>query len=84
MTKVHKHGLNILTLSEMQYLQRHMSPEQIGADIDVQTLTESWERERQTFVSTINTLKELLAKVKSTDRVCTLYSSEKSRRVKKT
>ncbi|XP_041366390.1 A-kinase anchor protein 9-like isoform X3 [Gigantopelta aegis] len=68
MTKVHKHGLNILSLSEMQYLRRHMSSEQIGANIDVQALTESWERERQTFVSTINTLKELLSKVKSSDR----------------
>ncbi|KAL3832339.1 hypothetical protein ACJMK2_023991, partial [Sinanodonta woodiana] len=61
LNRLHNEGVQVLTLSELEYLNRNMVPSSIPADMDMETLRVAWENERQSLLSTIQSLKDLLA-----------------------
>ncbi|XP_071108660.1 extracellular matrix-binding protein ebh-like isoform X2 [Haliotis cracherodii] len=69
LSRLHKKGVHVLTLSELQFLQRHMSHDHLKGDIDIDAVRQAWERERETLLSTINSLKDLLARVHKANNV---------------
>ncbi|XP_067649868.1 muscle-specific protein 300 kDa-like [Haliotis asinina] len=69
LSRLHKKGVHVLTLSELQFLQRHMSHDHLRGDIDIDAVRQAWERERETLLATINSLKDLLARVHKVNNV---------------
>ncbi|XP_071157946.1 A-kinase anchor protein 9-like isoform X3 [Mytilus edulis] len=61
MNRLHREGVQMLSISELQFLNRHMSPTQIDKEVDVESLKTSWESEKQSLLSAIQSLKDLLA-----------------------
>ncbi|XP_052094804.1 A-kinase anchor protein 9-like isoform X6 [Mytilus californianus] len=61
MNRLHREGVQMLSISELQFLNRHMSPSQIDKEVDVESLKTSWESEKQSLLSAIQSLKDLLA-----------------------
>ncbi|KAK3603155.1 hypothetical protein CHS0354_042986 [Potamilus streckersoni] len=61
LNRLHNEGVQVLTLSELEYLNRNMIPSSIPAEMDMETLRVAWENERQSLLSTIQSLKDLLA-----------------------
>ncbi|XP_046573567.1 A-kinase anchor protein 9-like isoform X2 [Haliotis rubra] len=69
LSRLHKKGVHVLTLSELQFLQRHMSHDHLRGDIDIDAVRQAWERERETLLATVNSLKDLLARVHKVNNV---------------
>ncbi|WAQ94540.1 PCNT-like protein [Mya arenaria] len=59
--KLHREGVQVLTISELEYLNRSQSSASLPRDADVESLRAGWENERQSMISTIQALKDLLA-----------------------
>jgi len=61
MNRLHMEGVQMLSISELQFLNRHMSPTQIDKEVDVESLKTSMVSEKQSLLSAIQSLKDLLA-----------------------
>ena len=62
----------MLTISELQYLNRNLSSQELPRNADIESLKAGWENERQSYLSTIQSLKDLLAqthKLRGLDKV---------------
>ena len=74
--RLHNEGVQVLTISELQYLNRSLSSPDIPRDADLESLKAGWENERQSYLSTIQSLKDLLAqthKLRGLDKASKLY-----------
>ena len=70
--RLHSEGVQVLTISELEYLNRSQSAGALPSDADVSSLRAGWENERQSMISTIQALKDLLAqthKLRGLDKV---------------
>ncbi|XP_036362251.1 A-kinase anchor protein 9 [Octopus sinensis] len=61
LSRIQKEGIQTLTLSELQFIRYHTTPKPTARNIDIEALRTAWEKERQTLLSAIQALKELLA-----------------------
>ncbi|GAB1603380.1 golgin subfamily B member 1-like isoform X5 [Argonauta hians] len=61
LSRIHMEGIQTLTLSELQFIRHHTTPKPTTRNIDIEALRTAWEKERQTLLSVIQALKELLA-----------------------
>jgi hypothetical protein len=72
MDRLHREGVQMLTISELQFLNRHMPPSPLNKEVDLGSLQAAWENEKQSLLSAVQSLKDLLAqthKVKGIDKV---------------
>ena len=77
--RLHSEGVQVLSISELQYLNRNLSPQDIPRDADIESLKAGWENERQSYLSTIQSLKDLLAqthKLRGLDKVSNIHIYE--------
>ncbi|KAL4221886.1 A-kinase anchor protein 9 [Mactra antiquata] len=58
--RLHNEGVQVLTLSELEYLNRNQS-QRVAEGGDLESMKAGWENERQTMLSTIQSLKDLLS-----------------------
>lgn len=71
MRRLHNEGVQVLTISELEYLNRSQS-QPLPQDADLDSMRAGWENERQTMLSTIQSLKDLLSqthKLRGLDKV---------------
>ncbi|XP_061193837.1 golgin subfamily B member 1-like [Saccostrea echinata] len=71
MNRLHKEGVQMLSMSELQFLNRHMPPSQVNQEVDLRSLQAAWENEKQSLLSAVQSLKDLLAqthKVRGIDK----------------
>lgn len=61
LNRMHQEGLQSLSLAELQFIREYASPKSNSKDIDFQALRAAWEKERQSLLSAIQALKDLLA-----------------------
>ena len=70
--RLHNEGVQVLTISELRYLNRNLSSQELPRNADIESLKAGWENERQSYLSTIQSLKDLLAqthKLRGLDKV---------------
>ena len=58
---MHREGLQNMSLAELQFIRQYASPKPNPKDIDIQALRAAWEKERQSLLSAIQALKDLLS-----------------------
>lgn len=51
----------MLSMSELQYLNSHMTPGTVEEDTDIRSLKAAWANEKQGLLAAIQSLKDLLA-----------------------
>lgn len=71
--RLHNEGVQVLSISELEILNRHQSQGDIAHDASLESMKAGWENERQSMLSTIQSLKDLLAqthKLRGLDKVC--------------
>ena len=70
--RLHNEGVQVLSISELELLNRRQSQGGIPADASLESMKAGWENERQSMISTIQSLKDLLAqthKLRGLDKV---------------
>lgn len=63
MNRLHNEGVQMLTLSELEFLRRHSSPPRVEKEADLPALQAAWDNEKQGLLSAIQALKDLLAQI---------------------
>ncbi|XP_052683302.1 A-kinase anchor protein 9-like isoform X12 [Crassostrea angulata] len=61
MKRLHREGVEMLSLSELQFLNRHMPPSTLSREVDLRSLQAAWDSEKQSLLSAVQSLKDLLA-----------------------
>ncbi|XP_033761450.1 A-kinase anchor protein 9-like [Pecten maximus] len=61
MERLHKENVQLLTMSELQFLNRHLGAEKVDKEADISALQSSWDNEKQSLMSAVGSLKDLLA-----------------------
>nr|XP_022305120.1 A-kinase anchor protein 9-like isoform X5 [Crassostrea virginica] len=61
MKRLHQEGVEMLSLSELLFLKQHMPPSQLDREVDLRSLQAAWENEKQSLLSAVQSLKDLLA-----------------------
>ncbi|KAK3108598.1 hypothetical protein FSP39_011672 [Pinctada imbricata] len=61
LNRLHNEGVQMLTLSELQFLNRHMTNQCVETEADIASLQAAWMNEKQSLLSAVQSLKDLLA-----------------------
>lgn len=72
MSRLHKEGVQMLSLSELQFLNNQMGGAKVDREADMESLQAAWENEKQSLLSAIQSLKDLLSqtnKLRGVERV---------------
>ena len=72
LNRLHNEGVQMLSMSELQFLNRHMAGHDVDQDVDIASLHAAWMNEKQSLLSAVQSLKDLLAqthKFRSAEKV---------------
>ncbi|XP_060082601.1 A-kinase anchor protein 9-like [Ylistrum balloti] len=61
MERLHKENVQLLSMSELQFLNRHLGADKVDKEADITALRSSWDNEKQSLMSAIGSLKDLLS-----------------------
>ncbi|KAL5007012.1 hypothetical protein ScPMuIL_015818 [Solemya velum] len=61
LSRMYNDGVQMLSMSELQYLDSHMAPGTIEQEADIRSLKAAWANEKQGLLVAIQSLKDLLA-----------------------
>ncbi|XP_021356371.1 A-kinase anchor protein 9-like isoform X2 [Mizuhopecten yessoensis] len=61
MERLHKESVQVLSMSELQFLNRHLNTDKVDKEADLAALRSSWDNEKQSLMSAIQSLKDLLS-----------------------
>ncbi|XP_064648661.1 A-kinase anchor protein 9-like isoform X5 [Lineus longissimus] len=62
LSRLHNEGVQVLTLSELQFIQQHRIQSPVDKAVDVGSLQQAWENEKQSLMEAVQALKDLLAR----------------------